>query len=137
MLIHRIKKNIYFFLNLYKMFIISIEIWGKYGVEKMVVNGIKWVNEKHIKEGYDHANLPLLTNQNHSDFIKHIYKLLDEPKIEPNSILSREGLAVKIMMDCRTTEALKFKRKLGFNLHDVINTKEQTLLELIKDAFEG
>ena len=38
-------------------------------------------------------------------------------------------------MDCRTTESCKFKRKLGFQLHDVINTKEQTVLESIKDAF--
>ena len=29
------------------------------------------------------------------------------------------------------------KKKLVFRLHDVINTKEQTVLELIKDAFEG
>ena len=27
--------------------------------------------------------------------------------------------------------------KLGFRLHDVINTKEQTVLKSIKDAFEG
>ena len=40
-------------------------------------------------------------------------------------------------MDCRTTESCKFKRKLGFKLYDVINTEEQTLLESIKDAFEG
>ena len=26
---------------------------------------------------------------------------------------------------------------MGFNLHDVINTKEQTVLRSIKDAFEG
>ena len=37
----------------------------------------------------------------------------------------------------RTTESWKFKRKLGFSLHDVFNTKEQTILELIKDTFEG
>ena len=29
------------------------------------------------------------------------------------------------------------KKKLGFRLHNVINTKEQTVLESIKDAFEG
>ena len=28
-------------------------------------------------------------------------------------------------------------RNLGFRLHDVINTKEQKVLESIKDAFEG
>ena len=29
------------------------------------------------------------------------------------------------------------QRNLGFKLHDVIKIKEQTVLELIKNAFEG
>ena len=40
-------------------------------------------------------------------------------------------------MDHRTGESCNPKTKLGFNLHDVINTKEQTVLKSIKDAFEG
>ena len=40
-------------------------------------------------------------------------------------------------MDCRTDESCKFKRNLEFTLHDVINTKEQTVKSAIKDAFEG
>ena len=28
-------------------------------------------------------------------------------------------------------------KKIGFRLHDVINTKEQTVLKSIKDVFEG
>ena len=40
-------------------------------------------------------------------------------------------------MDCRTEESCNLKRNLGFKLHDVINTKEQTVLESIKNAFEG
>ena len=40
-------------------------------------------------------------------------------------------------MDCRTNESCNLKRNLGFTLHDVINTKEQTVINSIKDAFEG
>ena len=40
-------------------------------------------------------------------------------------------------MDCRTDESCNLKRNLGFRLHDVINTKEQTVINPIKDAFEG
>ena len=40
-------------------------------------------------------------------------------------------------MDCRTDESCSLKGNLGFHLHDVINTKEQTVLTSIKDAFEG
>ena len=40
-------------------------------------------------------------------------------------------------MDCRTDESCNFTRNLGFKLHDIINTKEQTVLESIKNTFEG
>ena len=40
-------------------------------------------------------------------------------------------------MDCRTDKSCNLKRNLGFKLHDVINTKEQTVINSIKDAFEG
>ena len=32
---------------------------------------------------------------------------------------------------------MQFKKKLGFRIQDVINTKEQTVISAIKDAFEG
>ena len=37
-------------------------------------------------------------------------------------------------MDCRTDEPCSLKRNLGCNLHDVINTKEQTVLKFNKFA---
>ena len=40
-------------------------------------------------------------------------------------------------MDCRTDESCNLKRNLGFTLHDLVNTKEQTVINSIKDAFEG
>ena len=40
-------------------------------------------------------------------------------------------------MDCRTDESCSLKKILGFNLHDVVNTKEQVVLNSRKDAFEG
>ena len=40
-------------------------------------------------------------------------------------------------MGRRTDESSNLKRKLGFNLHDVINIKEEAVLKSIKDAFEG
>ena len=40
-------------------------------------------------------------------------------------------------MNCSADESCNLKRKLGFRLYDVINTKEQTVINSIKDAFEG
>ena len=46
-------------------------------------------------------------------------------------------LAVTVIIDFRTVESCTFNRNLGFNPHVAFNTKEQTILESIKDAFEG
>ena len=40
-------------------------------------------------------------------------------------------------MDCRIDKSSSLKKNLGFQLHDIINTKEQTIINSIKAAFEG
>ena len=40
-------------------------------------------------------------------------------------------------MDCRTDESCNLKRNLGFTLNDVINTEDQTVINSIKDTFQG
>ena len=40
-------------------------------------------------------------------------------------------------MNCRTDESCNLKSNLGFTLHNVVNTKEQSVINSIKDAFEG
>ena len=47
------------------------------------------------------------------------------------------NLALKVILDCRTVKSCAFKKKLGFTLHDVINSKEQSVISAIKDALEG
>ena len=49
----------------------------------------------------------------------------------------RGALALKVIMDCRTDKSCNLKKNLGLRLHDVINTKEQAVLKLIKVSFEG
>ena len=48
----------------------------------------------------------------------------------------RNDLALKVIMDRRTDESCNLKRNLGSKFHDVINTKEQAVINSIKDAFE-
>ena len=38
-------------------------------------------------------------------------------------------------MDCRTTPAVDFKTKLGFNQHDPVMTQEQSILSKIVTLF--
>ena len=96
-----------------------------------------WLNEKHIEEQLGHKNLPAITNKYDKIYKKHRYELVDEPIKQPNRRFLRSDLALKIIMGCRTDESCSFKRNLRFKLHDVINTKEQTVLNSIKDTFEG
>ena len=63
----------------------------------------------------------------------HGSELIDGEKF----IYAHEGIIIPIIMHSRTPESGKFKRNFEFKLHDVINCKEQTVLESIKDAFEG
>ena len=53
---------------------------GQNSVEVIVLNSVKWLNEKNIEEGLDHANLTVLTKKHLLKYRKHRYKLVDEPK---------------------------------------------------------
>ena len=54
----------------------------------------------------------------------------------PNKILIDEKLAIKVIKDCRTTPAHKFRTKLGFKKYDIISTMEQLVLTKIISSFE-
>ena len=60
----------------------------------------------------------------------------DKQKKKPNRSILRSDLALKVTMGCRTNESCNLKRNLGFRLHDVVNIKEQTIINSMKDAFE-
>ena len=95
------------------------------------------MNEKHIEEKLGHKNLPAITNKYDLAHKKRIYELLDEPNKHPKRRFLPDDFALKVIMDCRTEESCNFKRNLRFNLHDVINNKEQTVSKSIKEVFEG
>ena len=106
---------------------------------EVIIDGVNtlWLNEKHIEEQLGHKNLPAITNKYDKIYKKYRYELVDEPIKQRNRRFLRIDLALKIIMDCRTDEPCSLKRSLGFNLHDVINAKKQTILRSIKNAFEG
>ena len=96
-----------------------------------------WLNEKNIEEKLGHKNLPVVTNKYDKIYKKSRYELVDKPIKQPNRRFLHIDLALKIIMDCRTDKSCSLKKKLGFKLYDVINTKEQTIINSIKDTFEG
>ena len=88
------------------------------------------LNERHVQEKLGHKNLPALTNKYDEKYKKCRYELNELTK-QPHRRFIHNELALKIIMDCRTSRILRFA------LHDVINSKEQTVINSIKDAFEG
>ena len=72
-----------------------------------------------------------------SDHRKHRYEVVDESKKQLNIIFIDKESAAKVIIDCRTTAAHKFRTRLGFKQYDVILTKEQSVLSKIKSSFKG
>ena len=67
---------------------------------------------------------------------KSRHELIDKPVKQPNRTFLHIDLAIKIIMDCGADKSCSLKKNLGFKIYDVINTKEQTIINSIKDRFE-
>ena len=67
---------------------ITKETLGKNGVEVIIFNGKKWLNEKHIETQLDYANLPAVTLKyssevQYSSILSKIVTLFSAEKIIP------------------------------------------------------
>ena len=116
---------------------ITKETYEANGIEVITDKiGEVWLNERDIQKQLGLKNSPALTNKYDKEYKKQRSKLNESTK-QSHTRFIHVDLALKVIMDCRTDESWKFKRNLGFKLHDVINTKEQSVINSIKDAFEG
>ena len=95
---------------MYKMVEITKETWKKCRIEVIIFNGKKWLNEKHIEDQLKHSNLPTVTNQYCSEFKKQRQEIQNGDKYQRCRRFLEEDFAMKIIiiMDCKTTSALKF-----------------------------
>ena len=127
----------------YKMAAITKETYENSSVEVITDNlNNLWLNERHVETQLGLTNLPALTSKyikKHNGYkeYKKQRSELNESSNQPNRRFIHADLALKIIMNCRTDESYNLKRNLGFTLHDVINTKEQSVIYSIKDVFEG
>ena len=122
---------------------ITKETYKANGIEAITDNlNNLWLNERHVETQLRLTNLPALTNKyirkynEYKEYKKQRSELNISTK-QPNRRSICVELALKIIMNCRTDESYNLKRNLGFTVHDVINTKEQTVINSIKDGFEG
>ena len=121
---------------MYKLFNITKKALENNGIEVIVdsVNTL-WLNEKNIEEKLGHRNLSAVTNWRNKIYKKRRYELVDKPIKQSNRRFLHNDLALKIIIDCRTDKSCSLKKII--KLHDVINTKEQKIINSIKDTFEA
>ena len=79
----------------------------------------------------DHSALRNITSKYPSEYRKQRQELVNCGNYQPCRIFLHGKLALKVIMDCKTTESCNFKRNLGFNLHDVQEKKK--IIKLQKD----
>ena len=72
-------------------------------------NGTLWLNEKHKEEVFDHKHLRKITTKYNLSHRKQRYELIEEQKKQVDRISIEKKLAIKVIMDCRTVSADKFK----------------------------
>ena len=77
-----------------------------------------------MEERLEFKNLPIITRKYLSKYRKHRFELVDEPKKQQRRVFLKEESAIKVIMDCRTTAACKFRARLRFKQCDIILTKE-------------
>ena len=108
---------------------ITKETLERNGVEAIVFNGKKWLNETNMKDQLKHSNLAAVTLQYPPRYRKQRQEFM------PCRIFLKERLAMQIIMDCRTTPAVNFRTKLGFRHHDTVMTQEQSVPTKIMTVF--
>ena len=59
----------------------------------------------------------------HSDYRIYRYEQVEEPKKQCKKVLIGKKLAIKVIMDCRTTSVHEFRTWLGFQQFDVTLTR--------------
>ena len=104
------------------------------GIEVIVDNfNTLLLNEKNIEEKLGHKNLPVVTNKYDKMNKKRKCELVNKPIKQSDRRFLHHDLALKIIMDCRTDKSCSLTKNLGFKLHNVINTREQTIINSIKE----
>ena len=133
------------------MFKFTAETFAKNCVHTIKVNktdnkSVLWIKTIDIQNRLDVKNIHNLvdkeikskfkTNNLTDEQIKN-YKIHGSELIEGEKFMyAHDGVIIPVIMHCITPKSCKFKRNLEFKLHDLINCKEQTVLESIKDAFD-
>ena len=110
------------------MFCITTDTWQKNGVEVVIFEDKKWLNEKHIETELGHSNLATITLKYPKYLRKERKEFLNCGTYQPCRRFLRKDFGIQIIMDSRATPAVDFKMRLGFKQCDPIMTQERSVL---------
>ena len=116
------------------MVFITENTWKNNGIEVIIVNNVKWLNEKHFENNLGHSNLSMMALKYVDCFKKQTCELIYS-EYQPCRRFIREDLGIQLMMDTRTIPFIDFKNKLGINSQVPIMIQEQSILTKVKDSF--
>ena len=101
---------------------------GKNSVELIIVDNIMWLNEKHIEKQLCYSALKKITALYPEYLRKERQDLIEKWFKQPCRKFLREDFGIQTVMNCRTTPAIEFKKRLGFKQHDAIMTQKESVL---------
>ena len=84
----------------------------KNGEEAIILDGKKWLSEKHIETQLEHSNLVVVTNKYSLKLRKKRQELQNCGNYKPCRRFLKDTFAIQIIMDCRTTQVVNFKTYL-------------------------
>ena len=132
------QKNLFFFLCMYKMdsfALFTANAWRKNDVEVIEYGGKIWINQGHLQEKLDIANIADRTQYYSDEFLKMRSEIQACGKYQPCRMFIENTLAVEITMSAVKTQAAIFKSKFGVNQHDKVLRKQQSLGLRLKKLF--
>ena len=127
-----IKKNIFFFVYMYKMDWFEVVVGN---VEVIKYGGKTWINQRHLQGKLGIPNIADITQYYSDEFKKMRCETPACGKYQPCRMFIGKTLAVEITMSTVKTQAAIFKSKFGVNQHDKVLRKQQSLGLRLKKLF--
>ena len=109
---------------------------AKNGVEVVIFEDKRWLNEKHIEIELGHSNLARITLKYPKYLRKERKEFQNCGPYQPCRRFLRKDFGIIIIMDSRTTRAVDFKMRLGFKQYNPIMTQEQSVLTKLDTFFK-
>ena len=120
-------------MNTFTLF--NVKAWKKNCVEAIEYGGEIWINQGHLQEKLDIANIADRTQYYSDEFKKMRCEIQECGKYQPCRMFIENTLAVEITMSAVKTQAAIFKSKFGVKQHDKVLRKQQSLGLRLKKLF--